>query len=458
MDVIVKNGTIVTGSQMFRGDIGVERGKIAVIADRIAGSAGRIVDAEGLYVLPGGVDVHTHLDLPVGDMVSADSYQSGTRAAVCGGVTTVFDYPTQLKGKGIIETVAERQAMAESGACCDYAFHCAVTDLGEKDALLEEFQAAADYGVTSFKCYMVYRKAGLMVDDGVLLKILAKTRDTGTLTAVHAENHDALEARIASFVAEGKTDPWHHYLSRPEFVEAEAVKRAIHWAEAVRAGLYVVHLACKEGLEAVAAARMQGLPIFAETCPQYLEFTHEVYTRALGRNFVCSPPIKGPQSRDALWQGIQWGIIDTVATDHCPFTQAEKDRGIWDFTKIPNGCAGVENRYPYMLSAANTGRISFSKAVEVCAEKPAAIFGCTDKGSITVGKDADLVLYDPKKEVRITAGDMHSDVDHTIWEGLRLKGYPVQTFLRGELAYDNGRYVGVPGMGRYIKRGPSGVS
>jgi dihydropyrimidinase len=442
---------------MFRGDVGVEGGKITVLAERLTEKAKQTVDAEGLYVLPGGVDAHTHLDLPVGDMVSADSYHSGTRAAVCGGVTTVFDYPTQLKGRGIVETVAERRALAEPGACCDFAFHCAVTDLGEKDALLGEFSSAADYGITSFKCYMVYRKAGLMVDDGVLLKILEKTRDTGTLTAIHAENQDVLEARIAAFIGEGKTDPWHHYLSRPEFVEAEAVHRAVALAKAVSAPVYIVHLACKEGLETIAAARRQGFPVYAETCPQYLEFTNEVYTRDLGRNFVCSPAIKGPESRDALWQGLRQGLIDTVATDHCPFTQAEKDRGIRDFTKIPNGCGGIENRYPYMLSAAAAGRITFSKAVEVCAEKPATLFGCSMKGSITIGKDADLVLYDPAGEVEIRAENMHSDGDHTIWEGVRLQGRLVKTFLRGELVYDKGRYVGVPGSGRYIKRGPSGI-
>ncbi|MDR2536575.1 MAG: dihydropyrimidinase [Treponema sp.] len=452
MDLIIKNGTVITGSQTFRADIGVEQGKIAVIAERLACEALSVVDAAGLYVLPGGVDVHTHLELPVGATVSADSYHAGTRAAVCGGVTTVFDYPTQQQGKGIVQTVAERRALAEAGACCDYAFHCAITDLGAGDALLKEFQAAADYGITSFKCYMVYRKAGLMVDDGVLLKILEKARDIGILTAVHAENHDVLESRIAGYSAEGKTSPWYHYMSRPEFVEAEAIKRAIHWAAAVKAPLYIVHLACKEGLEAIAAARSQGYPMYAETCPQYLEFTCDVYKQELGRNFVCSPSIKGPESREALWQGIRQGIIDTVATDHCPFMQAEKDWGIQDFTKIPNGCAGIENRYPYMLGAANTGRISFSKAVEVCAEKPAALFGCTDKGSISVGKDADIVLYDPQKDFEISVKNMHSDYDHTIWEGIRLKGYPLKTFLRGQLVFDQGNYVGVPGTGRYITR------
>ncbi|MDR2485667.1 MAG: dihydropyrimidinase [Treponema sp.] len=456
MDLIIQNGTVVTASRMFRADIGVDQGKIAVIAEKLGGEARNTVDAAGLYVLPGAVDVHTHLELPVGSTVSADSYHAGTRAAVCGGVTAVFDYPTQRKGKGIVETVEERRALAQPGACCDYAFHCAITGLGEQDELLNEFQAAADYGITSVKCYMVYRKEGMMINDGILLRILEKARDTGILTAVHAENPDVIDARIALYLAGGKTGPWYHYMSRPEFVEAEAVKRAVHWASAAEAPLYIVHLACKEGLETIAAAKAQGRPIYAETCPHYLEFTSEVYKQDKARNFVCSPSIKGPESREALWQGIRRGVIDTVATDHCPFMQAEKDWGADNFTKIPNGCAGIENRYPYMLSAANAGKISFSKAVEVCAEKPAALFGCTAKGSITVGKDADIVIYDPQKGFEISVKNMHSDYDHTIWEGVRLKGYPVQTFLRGTLVYDHGKYVGVPGTGRYIKRAASG--
>jgi dihydropyrimidinase len=391
------------------------------------------------------------LELDVGKTISADSYFSGTQAAVCGGVTTVFDYPTQRKGDGIVQTIEGRIAMAKD-ACCDYAFHCAITDLGNNDSLLNEFESAASFGITSFKCYMAYRKEGLMVDDGVFFKILEKARDTGILVTVHAENYDLICALIETFRSQGKLAPYYHYLSRPEFAEAEAVKRAIYLAKAANAPLYIVHLACKEGLEEAVKARLEGFPIYTETCPQYLEFTSDIYKSPKAHNFVCSPSIKGDESRTALWQGITRGAIDVVATDHCPFMQAEKDWGKNDFTKIPNGCAGVENRYPYMLSAANSGRISFSKAVEVCATTPAALFGCTEKGSITVGKDADIVLYDPKKDFEVSVANMHSKTDHSIWEGTKFKGYPVKTFLRGQLVYDNGKYVGTPGSGKYIKR------
>ena len=259
---------------------------------------------------------------------------------------------------------------------------------------------------------------------------------------------------IEKFLKEGNTSAWYHYMSRPEYVEAEADKRAVHWATSVDAPLYIVHMADKEGLETAVAAKRKGFDIFIETCPQYLEFTYDVYKREDGRNFVCSPPMKGPDSRDALWDAVQNGSIDTVATDHCPFMSYEKDWGKDDFTKIPNGCAGIENLYPYMLSAANTGRITFNRAVELCAANPAKIFGCTQKGSLTVGKDADIVLYDPNKDVTISLDNMHSDYDHTIWEGVAVHGYPIQTYVRGKLVYDNGEFVGEPGYGEFVKRAP----
>ena len=225
-----------------------------------------------------------------------------------------------------------------------------------------------------------------------------------------------------------------------------------HWAKALNASLYIVHLANKEGVDAVTKARDEGFDIYAETCPQYLHFNSDVYKRADGRNFVCSPPIKGEASREALWNALRRGDISTVATDHCPFQQSEKDWGKDDFTKIPNGCAGIENLYPYMLGAANSGKITFNKAVEVCAANPAKIFGCAEKGSLAVGKDADIVIYDPDKDFTISRANMHSNYDHTIWEGVSLHGYPVQTYLRGSLVYDAGNFTGTPGKGKFIKR------
>lgn len=454
MELLIKNGTIVTTSESFTGDIAVKDGKIAAIGKNLDSPADQVVDAMGKLVLPGAIDAHTHLAMPFGGTHSADGYLAGTRAAACGGVTTVFDYPMQRRGKGILETIRERKAMCDPEACVDYAFHCIITDLND-GAILEEFQAAADEGITSFKCFLVYKKEGMMVDDGTLVKVLLKAKEVGAITNIHAENPDVIDMNIERFLKEGKTSPWYHYLSRPEYVEAEADKRAVHWASSVEAPLYIVHMADKEGLEAAVAAKRAGHPIYIETCPQYLEFTCDVYKREDGRNFVCSPPMKGEESRSALWEAIKNGTIDTVATDHCPFQSYEKDWGKDDFTKIPNGCAGVENLYPYMLAAANEGKVSFNRVVELCAANPAKIFGCAGKGSLTVGKDADIVIYDPDMDFTVTAAAMHSDYDHTIWEGKTLHGYPVKTFVRGKLVYDCGTFVGQPGYGEFIKRVPN---
>ncbi len=293
------------------------------------------------------------------------------------------------------------------------------------------------HGITSFKCFLVYKKEGMMVDDATLVRVMRRAKEVGAIPHLHAENPDLMDLNIEQFQAEGKTSAWYHYLSRPEAVEAEADKRAVHLATYVNAPLYLVHMADKEGLETALAAKRAGHDIFVETCPQYLAFTSDVYKREDGRNFVCSPPIKGQESQDALWEAIRNGSLDVVATDHCPFQSHEKDWGKDDFTKIPNGCAGVENLYPYMLSAANEGRISFSRAVALCATNPARIFGCDTKGSLTVGKDADIVVYDPERDFTISVANMHSDYDHTIWEGTTLHGYPIQTYVRGQLVYDN---------------------
>ncbi len=453
MDLLIKNGIIVTAKESFVADIAVKNEKIVCIGTNLELEADEVVDATGKYVLPGAIDAHTHLAMPFGGTVSADGYLSGTRAAACGGVTTVFDYPMQRKGKGILETIKEREQMCDSEACVDYAFHCIITDLNGGE-LLEEFENAVAYGITSFKCFLVYKKEGMMVDDATLIKVLLKAKEVGAITNIHAENPDVIDLNIEQFLREGKTSAWYHYLSRPEFVEAEADKRAVHWAKSVDAPLYIVHMADKEGLEAAAEAKLAGHPIYIETCPQYLEFTCEVYKREDGRNFVCSPPIKAQESQDALWDAIRKGTIDTVATDHCPFQSYEKDWGKDDFTKIPNGCAGIENLYPYMLAAANAGKISFNRAVELCATNPARIFGCTQKGSLIAGKDADIVIYDPEKDFTISVDNMHSDYDHTIWEGKKLHGYPVQTYVRGKLVYDQGNFVGEAGYGRFVKRVP----
>lgn len=451
MDTIIKNGTVITALDTYKADIGIENGKITAIASNLTDAGAKIVDAFGKYVIPGAIDGHTHLEMPFGGTVSADNYEAGTRAAACGGTTTVFDFALQRKGQGILEIAKERDELCAPQACVDYAFHVVISDLRQE--VLDEFKTAVDFGIPSFKVYMVYKKEGLMADDGLLYKVLEKSKEVGAIIAVHAENPDLIDIRTEKLLKEGKTSAWYHYLSRPEFVEAEADKRAIHWAKELNAPLYIVHLANKEGMEEVKKARDEGYEIYAETCPQYLHFTDEVFKREDGRNFVCSPPMKGAESQKALWDGIKTGDISTIATDHCPFQSYEKDWGIDDFTKIPNGCMGIENMYPYMLSKANDGKISFNKAIELCAYNPAKIYGCApQKGSIAVGGDADIVVYDPNKKFTVSKDNMHSDVDYTIWEGLELKGYPVMTFSRGKLVFKDGEFLGKPGWGKFIKR------
>lgn len=451
MELLIKGGTVVTATESFPADVAVDGGKIVAIGRDLAVNAEKVVDATGKLVLPGALDAHTHMAMPFGGTVSADSYLAGTRAAVCGGVTTIFDYPVQHKGETILGLIGSKKEVLEKEACCDYAFHCCITDLNGGE-ILDEMEQAVEEGITSFKCFLVYKKEGMMVDDGMLARLLLRAKELGAMINVHAEKPDLIDLRTEQYLKEGKTSAWYHYMSRPEFVEAEADKRVVHWASHLDTPVYIVHMADKEGLEACIKAKSEGHDILVETCPQYLEFTCDVYKREDGRNFVCSPPMKGQESQDALWTAIKSGMIDTVATDHCPFQSYEKDWGKDDFTKIPNGCAGVENLYPYMLDAANSGKITFERAVELCSTNVAKIFGCDNKGAIAVGKDADIVIYDKDKDFTISVSNMHSDYDHTIWEGKKLHGYPVQTYLRGKLVYDNGDFVGTPGMGDYVKR------
>ena len=451
MDLIIKNGTIVSPTATFKADVCVDNGKIVAITADSGTDADKVVDASGKMVLPGAIDAHTHLAMPFGGTISSDDYYAGTRAAACGGTTTVFDFILQDFGETMVDAIKRRDALCAPDAAVDYAFHVAVKDVS--NGLIDTIEDAVNYGVSSFKVFMVY---DFGVTDGVFYKVLEKAKSCGAMISVHAENKQLIDVLTERYLSEGKTSAWYHYMSRPEFVEGEADIRAIQLAKSLDSKLYIVHLANKEGVQAVERARNEGYQIYAETCPQYLEFTSEVYKRADGRNFVCSPPMKGEESRLALWEAIKKGLITTIATDHCPFQSYEKDWGKDDFTKIPNGCAGIENMYPYMLSAANEGKITFNKAVELCSYNPAKIFGCDAKGAIEVGKDADIVIYDPTKNFTITNDKMHSDCDHTIWEGIKVKGYPEATYSRGKLVFKDGEFLGERGWGKFIKRSSSG--
>ncbi len=462
MDLLLKGGTVVTAQASFKADVAVKGGKITAIGAGLKPEHNtEVVDAKGKLVLPGAIDGHTHLAMPFGGTISTDDYYAGTRSAACGGTTTVFDFVLQGQGESMLDAIKRRDALAAPDAAVDYSFHIGVGDV-TTDEMLDSMKDAVDYGVTSFKVFMVY---DFGVDDGQFFKTLKKAKEIGALVGVHAENREVNNVLIGQYLAEGKTDAWWHYMAKNEAVEGEADVRAINLAKMAGTSLYIVHLGNKQGMDAVTEARDQGYPIFAETCPQYLYFTSKVYKDGIpeqglrARDFVCSPPMKGKESQDALWEGIKRGDIATIATDHCPFTKAEKDWGITqkdgsagNFTTIPNGCAGIENMYPYILSEANKGRISFNKAVELCATNPAKLFGLDHlKGALQVGLDADIVLYDPKKSFTITNDAMHGDTDHTVWEGAKLKGYPVATYSRGNLVYKDGEFLGKRGDGQFLK-------
>jgi len=451
IDLLFKNGKVVTAESTYKADVAVVGEKIVEIGTNLKPDPRtEVVDCRGKLVLPGAIDAHTHLAMPFGGTISTDDYEAGTRSAACGGTTTVFDFILQDMKEPFPNAIKRRDKLAAAQAVVDYSFHLAVKDAS--GGLLNTMEEAVAMGVPSFKVFMVY---DFGVTDGVFYETLEHSKKIGALIAVHAENNEMVKFLTNKYLSEGKTSAWYHYMSRREFVEGEADVRAIQWAKSLNAALYIVHLANEQGAQAVTQARDEGYPIFAETCPQYLNFTSDVYKRKDGANFVCSPPMKGKASQRALWDALKRGDIQTVATDHCPFLRSEKKWGAKDFSKIPNGCAGVENMYPYMLSEANRGRITFNKAVAVCATNVAKIFGLDHlKGAIESGRDADIVVFDPRKRFTVTNKAMHGDTDHTIWEGAELKGYPEATYSRGNLVFKDGKFLGKKGAGRFIKCKP----
>lgn len=458
MKLLLQGGTVVTAGGMLRADVLAANGKIAAIGTELPAGDADTVDVSGRLLLPGAIDAHTHLECVCSGIATSDDYETGTRAAACGGVTTVLDYLLQAPGEALPDTLAKRVAMATPKAAVDFAFHLGVSDLSTP-ALLASVREAVAAGVSSFKAYMVY---DFGLDDGALYRLLQETAACGALVTVHAENRGILTERVKALLAEGKTEPWWHYISRDEAVTGEANRRAIALAKAAGAPLYIVHLTDRDGVAAVAEARREGHPIFAETCPQYLNFTSDVYREPRGQDYVCSPAIKGLPSQQALWAGLLHGDIQTVATDHCPFTRAEKDRGLClpdgrpgDFTTIPNGCDGLETLYPYMLTQANLGRIPFARVAEVCALNPARLFGLAGrKGAIAPGLDADIAVFNPRRMGVVRAAALHGHLDHTIWENTALSGLVEATYLRGRLVYRDGRYVGTKGDGRFQRCEP----
>jgi dihydropyrimidinase len=454
-DTLIQGGTIVTAADTYPSDIGISGGRIAAIAAELPPeSAKQVLSAKDCYVIPGGIDVHTHLDMPFGGTVSADDFESGTIAAAFGGTTTLIDFAIQYKGQTLRTAFDTWMKKAEGKAVIDYGFHCIATDL--PDARLEEMDALVRDGVSSFKLFMAYPGV-LMIDDASIFKAMSQAAKNGALICMHAENGSAIDVIVQRALAEGKTAPKYHALTRPTTAEAEATARTIALAEMAGAPVYIVHLTCNEALEKVREARDRGLPVYAETCPQYLFLSIDNFDAPgfEGAKYVFTPPLREKWHQEKLWQGLAADHLQVVSTDHCPFCYKEqKELGKDDFTKIPNGGPGIENRLSLVFTGGVHGkRFSANRFVELVSTTPAKLFGLYPrKGTIAIGTDADLVLFDPNKEETISAKTHHMRVDYSMFEGIKVKGMPRQVLVGGKLTVDNGKFLGKPGSGRFLKR------
>jgi dihydropyrimidinase len=458
-DTLIRNGTVVTARETIAADVLIEGERIREVRASIpAQAAPKVIDATGLYVMPGGIDAHTHLDMPFGGTTSADDFETGTRAAAFGGTTSIIDFAIQARATRMREALDAWWRKAEGRACIDYGLHMIVTDLGE--AGLEDMDDMVREGVASFKLFMAYPNV-LMVDDATIFKALSQTARNGALICMHAENGSVIDVIIARALAEGKTAPIYHALTRPPRAEAEAVHRAIAMAEIAGAPVYIVHLSSEDALNEVREARDRGVPAFAETCPQYLLLSIEELERPNfeGAKYVFTPPLRSKDHLPKLWDGLKHDHLQVVSTDHCPFCFADqKTLGKDDFTKIPNGGPGIENRLQLIYHhGVNAGKLSLNRFVELTSTTPARLFGMYPrKGEIAPGSDADLVLWDPNAVHTISAKTHHMRVDYSMFEGFQVKGDARTVLSRGEVIVDSGRFTGKPGRGNYLKRAARG--
>jgi len=453
VDFFLRNAKVVTQSGAFESNIGIENGKIASVSPNLGPSGAKVFDARGMVVVPGGIDAHTHMELPVAGTSSADDFYSGTVAAACGGITTIIDFVDPKIDQSMLEALGDYRERADRKVVIDYGLHMMFKNQSLPE--IDRIPDLVDKGVPSFKVYTAYRKRGLMLEDADISRVMKKVDGAGGLIAVHAESEMMIEDLIQKNLADGNTGTRYHAQSRPPAAEAEAISRVTRLAQSAGARLYIVHLSSRAGKFEVEEARRRGTRVFAETCPHYLVLTDQVYERDDGRNFVMSPPLKGAEDCAALWDGLKsGGVIETVGSDHCPFTSAEKDWGEDDFTKIPNGVPGTEAIIPLLYSeGVGKGRISIFDMVRVTSAGPARRFGLPSKGSVAVGSDADLVVIDPRKRVRLTADAMHSKIDYSIYDHITTEGYPILTISRGEVVMEDGEFVGRRGRGRFVPRG-----
>ena len=460
MRTVISGGTVVTAEGASASDVLIKDEKVVAlvagdcgISQTWAGDADLVVDATGKYVLPGGIDAHTHMEMPFGGTTSADTFETGTRAAAWGGTTMIIDFAIQTKGDSLLAGMDAWQAKADGVCAVDYSFHAIISDVTE--ASLKEMDELVAQGVTSFKLFMAYPGV-FYATDREILRAMDRATGNGALIMIHAENGIAIDAIVAAALARGQTDPIFHGLTRPAEMEGEAANRAIRLAQVTGAPLYVVHLSSAPALAAVTEARDRGQNTFAETCPQYLFLSEEDMARPgfEGAKFVCTPPLRPREHQSALWRGLRTDDLSVVATDHCPFCYTEqKELGVGDFTKIPNGLPGVENRMDLIYQGVVSGEIGLTRWVEVTSTNPAKMFGLyPKKGAIMPGSDADVVIYDPEAQQTISAATHHMAVDYSCYEGMVIRGKVDTVFSRGRRIIGDGAYLGQAGHGRFVAR------
>jgi dihydropyrimidinase len=458
MGILIKGGKVVSAAATTLADVLIEGETIARVAPAINAAGHIVVDATGMLVLPGGIDVHTHLDMPFGGTTSADDYEWGTRAAAIGGTTTLIDFALQSIGKPMTEAFKTWRAKSEGKACIDYGLHMAVTDLGPNDAWLDDVDVMVAEGISSFKIFMAYPNV-LMVNDATIFKLMQRTAKLGALICVHAENGTVIDVVVQQTLAAGNTGPLYHALSRPVETEAEAVHRVVTIAELAGASVYIVHVSCEESMEEVKAGRARGLPVMGETCTQYLILSIEDDMGKAGfedAKYVFTPPLRKKKNQAPLWEALKEDVLQVVSTDHCPFRFADqKTLGLGNFTKIPNGGPGVENRMQLAYHhGVNEWRMSLERFVQVTAEAPAKIFGMyPKKGVLAAGSDADILIWDPEAKYKITAATQNMHTDYSIFEGFEVKGNARQVYSRGECIVYGGKFMGRVGRGQYLRRG-----
>lgn len=450
MRTLIAGGLVVTATDAVHADVLVVGEEIAAVGLGLSARADRTVDATGRYVIPGGVDVHTHLQLETSGTVACDDFATGTGAAAWGGTTTIIDYAGHDRGESLLAGLARWQAKAAGRAHVDYGFHMMISEVD--DRVLAELAELVAAGVTSVKLFMAYPGV-YMIDDSAIFRVLRRAGQLGALVAVHAENGGPIEVLRTEYVASGRTDAVYHARSRPAILEGEATGRAIVLAELAGAPVYIAHLSAEQALNAVHAARDRGHPVYAETCPQYLYLDESALSGPEPARYVCSPPLRPAGMQEALWQGLRRGDLDVVATDHCPFTTRQKALGRSDFTRVPNGLHGVEERLTLLHEGVHRGQISLTRWVELAATAPARLFGLYPrKGAIVPGADADLVVFDPAAVGTLSAATHHSAVDYSVYEGLTVHGRPEMVMQRGDVLVDADGFHGRPGAGHFLPR------